>query len=201
MSEVPHAQDLLGIQVRDQDGERIGRVGDVYVDDTSHRADWVTVRSGPLGMRENFAPLHGAVLSRGHLLLVFSKRQVRTAPNVDVEHGHLSNRDGRRLYEHYGVDDTGVPPPGVPGSTPAANSRTRHSHARNRSCPPEAMTAPGQEHVPAPERSSESPRTGAEGSPGGDSPEPHRPGAHGPLPGGAPDRAVDRLRDNDGRDG
>ncbi|WP_017973167.1 PRC-barrel domain-containing protein [Actinopolyspora halophila] len=200
MSEVPHAQDLLGVQVRDQDGERIGRVGDVYVDDASHRPDWVTVRSGPLGMRENFVPLHGAVLSRGNLLLGVSKRQVRTAPSVDVEHGHLSNRDGHRLYEHYGVDNTEVPP-GVPESTPAANSRTRHSHARNRSCPPEAMTAPGQEHVPAPERCSDSSRSGVEAPPDGDPPEPRRPRAHDPSPETTPDRAVDRPRDNDGRDG
>ncbi|SDQ90991.1 PRC-barrel domain-containing protein [Actinopolyspora saharensis] len=196
MSEAPHAQDLLGIRVHDRDGERIGRVGDVYVDDSSHRADWVTVRSGPLGMRENFAPLHGAVLSRGRLLLGFSKRQVRTAPSVDVEHGHLSNRDGHRLYEHYGVDNAEVPPPRIPESRPAAGPRARDSHARSRSCPPEAMTTPGQEHFPVPGSSPESARSGA-----ATPPEQHHARSRTPPPEPTPDRAGDSLRDNDDRDG
>jgi sporulation protein YlmC with PRC-barrel domain len=37
---------LMGSTVRDSAGEKIGKVGQVYLDDTTGQPEWVTVRTG-----------------------------------------------------------------------------------------------------------------------------------------------------------
>lgn len=103
MKDVKRAQDLIGSDVYDTGGERIGRVGNVYVDDSSHQPEWVTVRTGMFGTKESFVPLTGAERSDRGINVGVSKEKVRDAPRVDVEHGHLSDNEGRDLYTYYGM--------------------------------------------------------------------------------------------------
>ncbi|NED87350.1 PRC-barrel domain containing protein, partial [Streptomyces sp. SID11233] len=53
--------ELDGLDVYADDGEKIGGVDEVYLDDRTGRPEWVTVRTGLLGLREHFVPLAGAV--------------------------------------------------------------------------------------------------------------------------------------------
>ncbi|MGP4021070.1 PRC-barrel domain-containing protein [Saccharopolyspora sp. 5N708] len=99
--DVERAQDLIGTPVFDRDGNRIGRVGNVYVDDATHQPEWVTVRIGMFGVRETFVPLTGASTEENRLDLDVSKERVKNAPRVEAEHGHLSDQEGRELYQHY----------------------------------------------------------------------------------------------------
>lgn len=108
MKDVKRAQDLIGSDVYDTGGERIGRVGNVYVDDSSHQPEWVTVRTGMFGTKESFVPLSGAERGDRGINVGVSKEKVRDAPRVDVEGGHLSDTEGRDLYTYYGMQ---------PGST------------------------------------------------------------------------------------
>ncbi|GAA4885228.1 PRC-barrel domain-containing protein [Saccharopolyspora cebuensis] len=109
MKDVERAQDLIGTPVFDRDGDRIGRVGNVYVDDVTQQPEWVTVRMGLLGIRETFVPLNGAAASEDRLDVGVSKARVKSAPRVDAEHGHLSDREGTSLFAHYGLDDADEP--------------------------------------------------------------------------------------------
>lgn len=97
-------QSLIGTDIFDRDGVRLGRVGNVYVDDATHEPEWVTVRTGLLGMRETFVPLTAASVTSERIDVEVSKDQVRDAPRIDAEHGHLSDEQGQGLYDHYGVD-------------------------------------------------------------------------------------------------
>ncbi|SFT46051.1 PRC-barrel domain-containing protein [Actinopolyspora lacussalsi subsp. righensis] len=152
MNDVPAAQDLIGNEVYDRDGSRIGRVGNVYVDDATHRPEWITVRSGPLGVRESFVPLGDAAAAEGALNLDVSREQVRTAPRVEAEHGHLSDEDGRRLREHYELAGVTVPEPRGSSThdTAARTPEQREPHSGPRVVPAEAMTTSefGRHHRP-----------------------------------------------------
>ncbi|KAA5836872.1 PRC-barrel domain-containing protein [Saccharopolyspora hirsuta] len=102
--DVERAQDLIGTPVFDRNGNRVGRVGNVYVDDVTQQPEWVTVRIGLLGVRETFVPLTGATTEENRLDLDVDKDRVKNAPRVEAEHGHLTPEEGRDLYHYYGVD-------------------------------------------------------------------------------------------------
>jgi len=120
--------DLLNATVYDTEGNKIGRVGRVYLDDRSGEPEWVTVHTGLFGTKESFLPLAQARLEGEQLTVPIGKDAVKNAPHVDPDSGHLSLEEERQLYQHYGlshddaddaddtdgVDDTGpgqYPPP------------------------------------------------------------------------------------------
>ena len=50
-------QSVMGSDVHGSDGEKIGRAGQVYLDDQTGRPEWVTVNTGLFGTNESFVPL------------------------------------------------------------------------------------------------------------------------------------------------
>ncbi|MCK2219121.1 PRC-barrel domain-containing protein [Actinomadura sp. ATCC 31491] len=100
---------LLECHVVGCDGEPLGRVGQVYLNDHTGRAEWVTVRGGFLGMRQTFVPLAGSHRTAGEIVLAFDGEKVRTAPGVAVD-GLLTAPEEVALYRHYGLGPA-VPAP------------------------------------------------------------------------------------------
>ncbi len=97
---------IRGAVAHDRSGERIGNVGEVYLDDQSGEPMWVTVHTGFFGLRTSFAPLAGSrVEEDGRLVLAHDKEQVKDAPNID-EDGHLDRAQEDELYSYYGVGTT-----------------------------------------------------------------------------------------------
>ncbi|WP_029430510.1 DUF2382 domain-containing protein [Blastococcus sp. URHD0036] len=84
---------------------KLGTVGEVYLDDSTGRPEWATVKTGLFGTKEAFVPLAEAELSGGELRLPYGKDQVSNSPHHDVE-GHLSPEDEADLYRHYGIGGT-----------------------------------------------------------------------------------------------
>jgi sporulation protein YlmC with PRC-barrel domain len=110
MMDVKRAQDLIGNDVYDPDGHKIGRVRNVYVDDVTHQPEWVTVRAGLFGLRESFVPLAGgSITSENEVNVAVSRGNVKDAPRVDARHGHLSDQEGRELLDHYGIHQASSP--------------------------------------------------------------------------------------------
>ncbi len=72
--------ELDGLTVYDNDGEKVGSVGRVYVDDDTGKPDWVTVKTGMFGMKESFVPLAGARRVGSDLHVAHPKESVRTRP-------------------------------------------------------------------------------------------------------------------------
>ena len=83
------------------DGAKIGRIGQVYLDDQTGQPTWVTVRTGRLGTRESFAPLYGARVAGDDVTLAVSKDQVKNAPDV-ADDGHVEEDEQRALHDYYG---------------------------------------------------------------------------------------------------
>lgn len=94
---------VIGTTAYGTDGQKIGKVGHVYYDDRSGTPEFATVRTGMFGGRESFVPLERAQLSGGELSVPYNAQQVKEAPNLDVEEGHLSEQEEEQLYRHYGL--------------------------------------------------------------------------------------------------
>ncbi len=101
-------QQIIGTTAYDSNGEKIGKVGQIYFDDNSGEPEWATVNTGLFGTSESFVPIRDAEFSGDRLTVHHDKDRVKDAPHVGDD-GHLSPEEERRLYDHYGVAwDTGT---------------------------------------------------------------------------------------------
>jgi len=94
---------IIGSNAMDADGDKLGKVGQVYLDDQTGRPEWATVSTGLFGTSETFVPLSDATVSDGTLRVPYQKAKVKDAPRVDADQGHLSPAEEDELYRYYGV--------------------------------------------------------------------------------------------------
>ncbi len=93
---------VIGKDVYDEAGQKIGSAGEVYLDDETGRPEWVTVRTGMFGTKESFVPIRDADLTDDGLRVPVSKDRVKDAPKIDTD-GHLSPQEEQELYRYYGM--------------------------------------------------------------------------------------------------
>jgi hypothetical protein len=105
--------DMIG-----SDGEKIGRITQIYEDPESGQAQWATVSSGLFGTKSNFVPLTGAVMAGKAVRVEVTKLQVKDAPGVEAD-DDLSPQEEQHLFEYYGV------PYVIAGSAEAERARLR----------------------------------------------------------------------------
>lgn len=91
-----------GGKVHDSTGNKVGSVGQIYVDDQSGTPSWVTVHTGLFGGSESFVPLQGAQMDGGDVQVAYTKDRIKDAPRMDAE-GSLGIEEENRLYEYYGL--------------------------------------------------------------------------------------------------
>jgi uncharacterized protein (TIGR02271 family) len=94
---------LIGSTAYDQDGSKLGKIGQVFLDDESGRPEFITVNTGLFGTKESFVPVTDATMDGDSLRVPFSKDQVKGAPSVDLDGAHLDESEERRLYDYYGI--------------------------------------------------------------------------------------------------
>jgi uncharacterized protein (TIGR02271 family) len=93
---------LIGCAAVDPEGEKIGKVGQVYVSDATGQPEWVTLNTGLFGNKESFAPLYNSRIDGDQLVLAVSKQLVKDAPQPDLgAEGHLPGDEVEALYQHY----------------------------------------------------------------------------------------------------
>ncbi len=88
-----------GSTVRDRDGDKIGTLKELYLDQDDRPA-WGAVDTGLFGLRQSFVPLTDATAVDDDVQVPFDKDHVKSAPNVDPD-AQLSEDEERRLYRHY----------------------------------------------------------------------------------------------------
>src|ERR1700744_4616458 len=91
---------FVGATAIDANGDKIGPVGQVFLNDDTGRPEWVTVSTGLFGSRESVAPLYGAQAGDGELRLGVTRQMIKDAPSVGAE-GRLDGTDLDALYQHY----------------------------------------------------------------------------------------------------
>jgi uncharacterized protein (TIGR02271 family) len=103
--ETTTAYDFQGRAVIDADGEKIGKVDELYYDQEGGQPEWALVNTGLFGTKKTFVPLAGARPSGEDVQVSVTKAQVKDAPQVDTDE-ELSEAEERELFEHYGVPYT-----------------------------------------------------------------------------------------------
>lgn len=99
-------QKLIGADVHEHDGTKIGSAADVYLDARTGDPEWVSVKTGLFGTKQSFVPLDGANIEGDRIIVAFSKAQVKDAPRIDPD-GRLSPAEEDELYHYYGLSSTG----------------------------------------------------------------------------------------------
>lgn len=91
-----------GGDVRTTSGDKVGSIGQIYVDLSTGEPSWVTVRTGLFGMSESFVPLEGATDNGKDIMVNYDKDTVKDAPRIDADRD-LSPDEEETLYAHYGM--------------------------------------------------------------------------------------------------
>jgi sporulation protein YlmC with PRC-barrel domain len=103
--------DWHGKTLVDRDGEKIGKLEDVYVDVETDEPQFATVKEGLIGRHLTFVPLGEIKVGPNELQVAVSKDQVKDAPNIELRGEELSQEDESALYHHYELNYT---PPDIP---------------------------------------------------------------------------------------
>src|SRR4051794_20532476 len=93
---------VIGQDVYDESGQKIGSASEVYLDDETGQPEWVTVKTGLFGTKESFVPIRDADLTNDGVRVPVSKDRVKDAPKIDTD-GHLSPQEEQELYRYYGL--------------------------------------------------------------------------------------------------
>src|SRR5256885_8283288 len=91
-----------GLDVFDQEGERVGRLSGIYVTADSSRPEFGLVRTGLFGLRSVLVPLTGAFEEGGAVIVDLDKHAIKGAPHLRRDEP-LSDEAERELYQHYGL--------------------------------------------------------------------------------------------------
>jgi uncharacterized protein (TIGR02271 family) len=92
--------------VVDQQGKKIGSIGQIFTDDRTGEPEWVTAHTGLFGGGESFVPLSAAIVTGNDVQVPYTKDQVKDAPHSDDKDGYLTVEQESALYAHYGLEDT-----------------------------------------------------------------------------------------------
>jgi len=112
------------------DGDKIGKIDDIYLDEETGKPEWLAVTTGMFGSKVSFVPVTGATSQGDDVRLQFSKEQVKGAPTAEAD-GALSQQEEAQLYSHYGMgysesrSDSGLPEGGTGYTGDRTETHTR----------------------------------------------------------------------------
>lgn len=98
---------LLSATAYGSDGDKIGKVEQVFLDDNTEEVTFVTVNTGLFGTKESFVPVDGAQQDGDRFVLPYTKDVVKDAPNVDADQ-HLSPAEEEEIYRYYKMNYSGA---------------------------------------------------------------------------------------------
>ena len=107
------AADLEGKPVYSSEGEKVGNVAAVFLDEQTQQPEWLAVEKGILGAKQMLVPVAEAVLRGDEILVPHSEVQIEGAPAPEGR--DVSQTTERALARHYGLayseqeSDTGLP--------------------------------------------------------------------------------------------
>ena len=103
MPDVDTVRSWQGATMVDRDGDRVGTIESIYVDDQSGEPEWALVNTGLFGTRSTFVPIAQATSSSDQVQVPYEKQLIKDAPRMDPD-GHLSEAEEQQLWRHYGLD-------------------------------------------------------------------------------------------------
>ena len=95
------AQQFIHRAAVDAEGNRFGKISQVYLDEKSGQPLWLLVETGLFGTRQSFAPIHGARLDgEQRAVLAVSRDQVKDSPSIDKD-ARISDSEQDALRSYY----------------------------------------------------------------------------------------------------
>ncbi|WP_285734286.1 PRC and DUF2382 domain-containing protein [Nocardiopsis sp. ATB16-24] len=111
--------DLIGHHVLDQEGDNVGRINQVYLDDQTNQPTWVSVHTGLFGRNETLVPLQGSQPVEEDIRVPYDKNTVKEAPRIDADR-HISPEEEQIVREYYAQH--GGPPLEATGPQPTGRA-------------------------------------------------------------------------------
>jgi uncharacterized protein (TIGR02271 family) len=107
-------RDLYGAEVSSGDGSSLGKVEEIYLDDSTGRPEWAEVKTGMFGSKRSLVPLAVAERTDNGLRVPFAKEQVKGAPHHEpgIE---LSPSDEAAFFDYYAIPYGGETVTAQPG--------------------------------------------------------------------------------------
>lgn len=105
MIDTTNINELIGADVYGTDDEKIGTVGQVYVDAETQTPTWITIKTGLFGTSETFAPLDDASFDGYQVRVAYTKDYVKDAPRIASD-GDIAHDEEDLLYSYYGNGTT-----------------------------------------------------------------------------------------------
>ena len=93
-----------GRDLLDENGDKVGQIGSLYLDDDTENPKWLTVNTGLFGSRMSFVPLEQAKEVESGIQVPFQKDFIKDAPNVDADE-ELGVEDEDKLYSYYHMSE------------------------------------------------------------------------------------------------
>src|SRR5687768_8673238 len=97
--------DWQGSTLKDRNGEEIGTIDALYVDQQTDKPEWALVTAGLFGKKASFVPLAGASPQNGDVVANVDAEQVKDAPKLAPD-AELTEQQEVELFRHYGIDYT-----------------------------------------------------------------------------------------------
>jgi sporulation protein YlmC with PRC-barrel domain len=97
-----------GKMLIDSNGEKIGKLQDIYVDVETDVPQFATVKEGFVERHLTFVPLGGIKVGPSGLQVTVTKQQVRSAPQIKMHGEELSPAEESTLYHHFELNYTPV---------------------------------------------------------------------------------------------
>jgi PRC-barrel domain len=79
---------------------KVGRIGQIYVDDETSQPTWVTVKTGLFGTSESFVPLSQARIEGNDIIVDYDEDTIKKAPRIDAD-GDLTPSEELQLFRYY----------------------------------------------------------------------------------------------------
>jgi hypothetical protein len=95
---------LQGAPVLGPDNDKLGTVGQVFLDSRTGAPNWVTVKTGLFGHKETFVPLTNARWDGEEIHVDIDRETLKKAPRIDTGEA-LSPHNEEALYRYYGLTD------------------------------------------------------------------------------------------------
>jgi uncharacterized protein (TIGR02271 family) len=103
MPDLDTVRSWQGATMVDPDGDKIGTVESIYVDDQTGEPEWALVNTGLFGTKSSFVPLAQATPTGDQVQVPYQKQLVKDAPRIDPDQ-HLSESEEQHLWRHYGLE-------------------------------------------------------------------------------------------------
>src|SRR3954469_1154884 len=103
MPEQAEMMEWRGCEVVDQDGDKVGKLDEIYLDRETGKPEWAVVNTGLFGRESSFVPLRDALREGDMIRVPYESDHIKEAPSVDPD-GEISPEEEQRVYAHYGLD-------------------------------------------------------------------------------------------------